>query len=217
MKKTIKIIALATGILSLFLPSSFAASPPEGVNEIIEIMEELEESFESDKWKEAQEGIDKIDKELKEVFAQAQLDDFTLDQTVKDLRNAIVDKDEKQTEVNFIRFQKRFFIFISHFDYDVHPILSTIEEYIFDETVEAAEKKDFEDVTAEMIEVGNLFKIASPLLVDKGVSDEEISEFQSEVMNLIKAARKEDINQVNSSLKKVMEMYKSFMEKYKQA
>lgn len=217
MKKIIKIFVLVTGTLSLFLPSAFAATAPGGVNEIIEVMEQFEENFESDKWQEALEAIDKISKELNEIFAEAQLDDFILEKTTTDLRNSVVKKNEKETEVNFVRFQNRFFIFISHFDYDVHPILKMIEEYIFEETAEAAEKKEFDEVASEMVEVGNLIKAASPLLLEKGVSDEEISGFKSEVFNLIKAARKEDINQVNSSLKKVMEMYKSFMDRYKQA
>jgi len=217
MKKIIKFIVLVTGTLSLFLPSSFAATAPGGVNEIIEVMEEFEESFESNKWQEALEAIDKIHKELKEVFVQAQLDDYILENAITDLRNSVVKKREKETEVNFVRFQNRFFIFISHFDYDVHPVLKIIEEYIFEKTAEAAEKKEFDEVASEMVEVGNLIKSASPLLLEKGVSDEEISRFKSEVIHLIKAARKEDINQVNSSLKKVMEMYKSFMDRYKQA
>jgi len=206
MKTIIRIIVLVSGTILLFQPLGFAANAPEGVDEIFEAMEKLEESYENYLWQEALEATDTIQKELQGIFVQAQLDDATLEKKITELRESVEKKSKDETEVNFIRFQKQFFIFISNFDYEVHPVLKIIEEYIFEEAAEAAEKKEFEEVASEMVEVGNLIDTASPFLLKKGISEDAISNFKSEVYYLIKVARKEDPHMVNSSLEKVMEM-----------
>lgn len=68
-----------------------------------------------------------------------------------------------------------------------------------------------------MVEAGNFIETATPFLLEKGIAGDAISEFKSEVFNLIKAARKEDVDQMNASMDKVMALYRSFMAQYKKS
>ena len=108
-------------------------------------MGEFEESFENQKWEEAEEVIEKIDKELTEVFAQSKLTDTNLSHLLDDLKKSIMIREEKLTENNFILFQNQYFSFLNNFDYEIHPLLGVIKQYIVDEASEALNKKDYDE------------------------------------------------------------------------
>ena len=212
MNKAMKSFVMLIGIIFVFSQYVSAASTaPQGIVEIIEELAELEESYENNQWQEALETTNKIENELKEVFEQSKLEDAALENALTNLKNAVIGKNEEKTEIKYLLFQKRFFAFINNFEYDVHPLLGLIEKYVIEESAEAAEKGDFKDVASEMAEAGNLIKYAEPVLVEKGITKQELSEFSSKVVDVIRAAKKNDAEQVNQNLKQVQDLYKSFM------
>ena len=217
MVKVMKVIVLFLGFALVFTPLSLsAASAPAGVNNILEEMSEFEEGFEAEKWQEAKESVEKIEKELNEIFVQSNLNDSALVKVLASLKKYVIEQNEKQVEVNYIRFQKQFFNFISQFDYDVHPILSMIQKYVIEESSEAYEKKDYDDVMSEMREAGNLIDHAKPLLVEKGIPEQEINDFKSKVIALIMAGKKEDYAKMGELLEELKITYGSFLSRYKQ-
>lgn len=218
MKSIFRVLLVVAGLLCLtWSIASAQNSAPDGVNEILEQMGEFEESFESDNWDEAAEIVEKINTELKQVFAESKLDDFTLEKSLATLEHSVKDKHRERTDANFIMFQKQFFNFISHFDYEIHPILEMIEKYVVDEAGEAAEKNELGEVASEMAEAANLIDHARPLLVEKGISEQEVDDFKKKVIDVIKAAKSDDAAQMNTVLKEVQDIYASFIDRYKGA
>ena len=217
MLKVMKVFVLFFGFFLVFIPLPLsAASAPAGVNNVLEEMSELEEGFEAEKWQEANESVEKIEKELNEIFAQSNLNDSALIEVLASLKKYVIEQNEKQVEVNYIRFQKHFFNFISQFDYDVHPILGMIQKYVIDESSEAYEKKDYDDVMSEMREAGNLIDHAKPLLVEKGIAEQEVNDFKSKVIALIMAGKKKDYAKMGELLEELKITYGSFLTRYKQ-
>lgn len=215
MLKVLKIIVLFVSLVSVPLSLS-AATAPEGVNNVLEEMSVFEENFESEKWQAARDSLDKIDREVKEVFVQSKLDDVTLKEVLTGLSKYTNEKNEQQVEVQYIRFQKQFFNFISQFDYDIHPLLDMIQKYVIEESSEAYEKKDYEDVMSEMREAGNLIDHAKSLLVAKGIPEQEVNDFKSKVIALLMAGKKEEYAKMGELLEELKITYSSFLTRYKQ-
>ncbi len=217
MKKAAKIMVLLIGILLISFQFALAKSHLSGeLDEILVEMAEFEENYEKGQWQQAQKSVEKINWELRGFFEKIQRDDLAqekkmLSKNIYNLRNSIREKNTEQTEINYIRFQKRFFRFMENFDYEVHPVLSIIDKYINEEAVEAAAEKDFDNVVSEMREVGNLIKLAQPLLKDKGFTEKEFADFRSKIVAVIKAGKEKDAKQVNEKLKEVQEAYKLIM------
>ena len=213
-KRIVPILAIG---LVFFWQAAFAAAPPSGVNEVIEDMGVLEENFEGEHWDAAQESVTKIDKTVQEIFTESGLNDPTLVKLLGSLRQTVEKKDERRTEGNYILFQKQFFTFISQFDYDVHPILTMIQQYVVEESNEAFANKDYDDIVSEMQEAGNLIKNAKPLLVEKGIPEAEVDAFKAKVIEAIRAGKNHDDNKIGLLLKEIDAMYGSFLERYKGA
>ena len=217
MKKAAKIMVLLIGMLLISFQFALAKSHLSGeLDEILVEMAEFEENYEKGQWQQAQKSVEKINWELRGFFEKIQRDDLAqekkmLSKNIYNLRNSIREKNTGQTEINYIRFQKRFFRFMENFDYEVHPVLSIIDKYINEEAVEAAAEKDFDNVVSEMREVGNLIKLAQPLLRDKGFTEKEFADFRSKIVAVIKAGKEKDAKQVNEKLKEVKEAYKLIM------
>jgi hypothetical protein len=217
MKKTFKILVLLIGMLCVSFQFSLAETHlSEGLDEILAGMSEFEENYEKGQWHQARKAVEKINWELKGFFEKIQRDDLAqekkmLSRDIYNLRGSIREKNTAQTETNYIRFQVSFFNFMSNFDYEVHPVLAIIDKYINEEAVEAAAEKDFKNVVSEMREVGNLIKLAQPLLTDKGFTEKEFADFRSKIVAVIKAGKEKDAKQVNEKLKEVQEAFKSIM------
>ena len=214
MKLTFKTLVFLIGMLFVSFQFALAKSPlPEGLDELFEEMSELEKSYEKRQWQEAQKSVEEMNWEFAELWEKIQRNDLAeekkmLSRDLYNLRGSIRDKDTEQTDINYIKFQKRFFNFLNNFDYEVHPVLSIIDKYINEEAAEAAAEQDFDDVVSEMREVGNLIKLAQPLLKEKGVTDKEFSDFRSKIVAVIRAGKEKDAIQVNEKLKEVQEEYK---------
>jgi hypothetical protein len=217
MWNTFKIMALIIGMLFVSCQFALAKQPlPDGLDEILEEMSELEESYEEGNWLKAQQSVGKINLELKELFEKTENGNLEEDKKMMSrdiylLKAYVLEENTEKTEGQYIKFQKRFFNFINNFDYEIHPVFSMIDKYINEEATEAAAKMDFDDVVSEMREVGNLLKLAQPLLKEKGYTDEEIADFRLKIAAVIKAGKAKDANLVNEKLKEVQEAYKSIM------
>jgi hypothetical protein len=213
MKGLFKIVILVIGMLCFTYNSVLAQkySPTEEVGEIIEAMGELEESYEDNQWEEALESTEKIDKEVKGIIAQIKTDDLNLQGALDNLKKSVAGHNSEDTELAYIIFQRRVFSLLNDFEYDVHPVLTILEQYIIEEAGEAAEKNDFEEVLSEMRESGNLFKYAKPLLSEKGVSQQALSEFNAKIIALIRAGNHNDNKKVAELLKEIQAQYKIFL------
>lgn len=214
-------LAISLCILTLCLAVSplilSAASAPEGVNEVLEEMGELEENFEGEKWKEAFESVEKIEREINEILAQTQLKDDPLLESLAAVRKYVVAQNEDRLEGQYIRFQKHFFQLINMFDFDMHPVLTMIQKYVIEESTEAYEKKDYEDVISEMREAGNLIDHAKPIFMEKGIPEQELDDFKSKVIELIMVGKKKQYAEMGTLLDIVKEQYSSFISRYKQS
>ena len=213
MKVFFTTVILAIGLL--VVPCNFVLaekySPNEKIDEVIEEMGELEENFEENKWGEAQESAEKIENEIKEIVARIQTDDLDIQGAAENLKKAVAGKNSEETELAYITFQKRFFSLLNDFDYEVHPVLSILEQYIIDEAGEAAEKNDIDEVISDIRESGNLFKYAKPIFLEKGVSQQDLKEFNAKIIDLLLAGKKKDNKKVYELLKEIQEQYKTFM------
>lgn len=217
MLKTVKIAVLILVCAFLAHPAfSAAAEPPDGVEEVIEQMSEMEGSFEAGKWSEAQDAYKKIVKAVDEILEQSQLEDQSMNAALESLGKYLNDMNEKQVEAQYIRFQKQFFQFITRFEYEVHPILHMIQQYVVDESAEAYANKDYKDVVNEMREAGNLIDHAKPLLVEKGIPEQEVDEFKNQIIDLIMAGKKDDYQRMGELLEQIKSTYGSFMTRYMQ-
>lgn len=214
-RNTALFIAAAVGLFCIFTTSLFCAPPPAGVNEVIEGMAELEQSYETGYWIEAKEAVEKIRKEIGEIFEESKTEDTTLTEVLVSLDKYVDERNEYQVELQYIHFQKRFFEFIKQYDYEVHPILSTIERYVVEESAEAYEKKNYKDVISEMRETGNLIKHARPLLVEKGVSASDVLDFKDKLIETIILGKKGEYAKMGELLQQVQEQYTAFMQQVK--
>ena len=215
MNRRIIISVFLTLFIMIGSQQVFAAPPPPGVNEILEEMGEFEESFEGEKWEEAQEAITKIDRETKEILAQSGLTDEYLLSSLKAMQKYTLARNQNQLEAQYIRFQKQFFQLLDQFDYEVHPIITMLEKYVIDESSEAYENKDYDDVVSEMREAGNLIDLAKQLFVDKGVPGEEVDNFKATVIDIILVGKKEDYVRMGELLNKAKEQFAGLMTVYK--
>ena len=213
---TIVSVFISLSLIFSSLPL-YASQAPEGVNEVLEKLGELEESFEKEEWQEAQEAVGNIEREVKEILANAKLQDEPLLDSLATLKKYVLANNEGQVEVQYIRFQKHFFELINHFDFDVHPVIIMIQKYVMDESTEAYEKKDYEDVISEMREAGNLIDHAKPLFMEKGIPEQELDSFKSSVIALIMAGKKEKYVEMGSMLAKIKEQYMSFLTRYNES
>ena len=217
MGNTFKIMALLIGVLVVSFQFALAKPPlPEVFNEILEEMSKLEEGYEKGQWQEAKKAVEEMNWQLKELGEKIQGDELAqqkkmLSVDIYNLRGSIIKRNTEQTETNYIKFQMRFFNFINHFDYEIHPVLSIIDKYINKEAVEAAAEKDFDNVVSEMREVGNLIKLVPPLLFNKGFSEKEFTDFELKRLAVIRAGKEKDANGVTETLKEVQEAFKSIM------
>jgi hypothetical protein len=217
MLNTVKKIVFAVGVVLCLVPISLsAAPPPTGVSEVIVEMGKFEENYQRGKWQEASESTERMEKEIKEIFVQAQLDDFVLEEALVDLKKQVALKNGEGVADTYIAFQKQYFNFVSHFDHDVHPILVKIEQYVMIEAPESFAKKDYEDVLREMQMAGMLVEHGKAVLINKGITEREINEFKSKLIILAMTGKKEDYAKMGELLEQLKTTYGSFMTRYKQ-
>lgn len=206
----------AVGAVLCFLPAIlFAAPPPAGVNEVLAEMAKFDESYPAGKWQEASNAVDKMEKTIKEIFVQAQVDDFILEETLADLKKNIAAKNATGVNDAYIAFQKQYFNFVSHFDHDVHPILVRIEYYVLTAAPDAYTRQDYEDLLREMKMATILIDHGKVVLMNKGIPEQDINKFNSKVSALNLAAKKGDQVQTGALLDQLKAEYGSFMERYK--
>ena len=208
-------IIAAVGLFCIFTTSLFCAPPPTGVNEVIEEMGEFEQSYETGNWIEAKEAFEKIRKEMGEILQESKTEDPLLTEVLVSLEKHVDERNEDRVEGKYILFQNRFFEFIKKYDYEVHPILSMIEKYVVEESAEAYEKKNYNDVISEMSETGNLITRARPFLFEKGVSSSDVNEFKNKVLETIIIGEKGDYAKMGELLKQVQAQYTTFMQQVK--
>ena len=90
MLKFIKMTVCAIGVMFCLLPTILhAEAPPAGVNEVLVEMNRFDESYQAGKWAEASAVTEKIEKKIKEIFVQAQRDDFILEETLVELKKTV--------------------------------------------------------------------------------------------------------------------------------
>lgn len=214
MLKSLRVVAVLFFVFLIHPSLSPATPPPEGVDEVLELMGEMEGSFEVGNWEEAGEAYKKIVDAVNEVFERSQLDDKYTRNALASLGKSLSNKDGRMSEAQFIRFQKQFFQFLEQFDYEIHPVLKMIRQYIVEEATEAYEKKDYSEVVSELAETANLLGSAKPLLMEKGIPEEEVDVFKDQVIALIRAGKNEKFDQMGVLLEQVRSKYLSFMERY---
>ncbi len=212
MNKSIAFIIVTFAVTFLSVTSLFAQNlPPEEVEGIIQDMVVLEKYYEMKQWDKARVKANMIDNNILKVLVETELEAPSLEKALVRLKGSLLEANHKKAQVNYILFQKHFVTFLNNFYYEVHPILRMIERSVIAESDLAMSNKDYSDVVAEMAEAGNLIKHAKPILIAKGVSEEELAKFSSSVLVIIKATKQNDKNLVKEELEKMQVLYKSFL------
>lgn len=215
MIQTAKKIMFVMGVVIFFLPSILpAASPPAGVNKVLLAMKTFDQSYVAGKWEEASAAIEKIEKMISEIFVEAQLDDFILEENLADLKKNVADENVSRSEDSYIAVQKQYFNFISHFDHDVHPILARIEYYVTTGAPEALASNDYDDFQWNVKMAGILVDHGKVVLMNKGISEQEINKFTARVSAVNLAAKKGDTTQTGKLFEQLKSEYISFMSRY---
>lgn len=213
-----RFISASLIIFSLVLQpfASFGTPMPDEVDEILMQLEEFEENFESANWDGAGAILGVISGEIRRMLEQSRRQDEYLEKLLTDLSQYVIEENEKLVEVHYLRFKKQFFQFISGFEYEVHPLLEIIRQYVVEDSTEAYANRDYTGVISEMREVGNLIAHARPQLMEKGIAEKEIDAFRSRVIGLIIAGNKEEYEKMGDLLEQVRKQYNSLLTRYHQ-
>ena len=106
--------------------------PPQQLNAIFEDFSHLGGHFRSGEWKDAIKATDRIYATFNKMLPQLKRHipagisrDFSRDfsATMTDLRNSLIKKDMKETEIQYIRIQRLFLAITDNYAYEVPPIM----------------------------------------------------------------------------------------------
>jgi len=208
-------IVLSVLLTLTVLPAFAKPAPPANLNEALEHLAELEESFENDQWKKALESSKEVEQALSSAM-QPYVDSLpaTLAKRLKlittKLNTALNTKAEEEAEKQYIQLQLLTFEVMDHFEYKVHPLLTTLEKYIADEALEALKKNDYEDVLAELHEVASFFQKSAQLLNQHGVSREDLNVFRDRIGKSMQHARDKEAAELKEDLSAMASQIETF-------
>ena len=216
MLNRMRMVVLAVGVMSFFVPMVvFSEPPPAGVNDVLIEMGKFEASYPARKWAEAATSVQAMEKKIKEIFVQAQRDDFILEEALNELQKNVTSLNATKVDVVYEPFQKQYFNYLSHFDHDVHPILIKIEQHVMKGAPAAYAAKDYDRVLQEMQTAAMLIAHGKAVLIKKDIPEQEINVFVSKVQALNLAGQADDYATMGEGLSKLQETYSIFMNKYK--
>ncbi len=205
-------------VSQIFLPANplhARPAPPEKLIKIFEYLSRLEENFKSEEWDEAIKVTNTISSAFKEVLPQLKktfkVDILTtFNQRLRNLRQAIQEKNMEATEDNYIALQELLLTIMNNYEYKVPPVFVIINEYL-EEAETALKKKDFKRVVSEMDEIGDFFYGANYLLKEKGVRRKDIEEFSMTIREVWAAGRTKDAIAVQNGITKLKKMSSTFL------
>ena len=112
MSNKVKKIGFTIGVFCLCIPwLGFAEPPPVGVNDVVMEMGRFETSFQAENWEEAATSLQTMETTIKDIFMQAQRDDFILEEALIEVQKSVAVKDRGKVEEAFVPFQKQYFNF----------------------------------------------------------------------------------------------------------
>lgn len=211
-----RVAAMAALIFALLFhpePAAAKPQPPGELQEIFSAIRQIEAGYESGAWDKALSLTKRIESRIKAASGSIGKDanpsvvkDFEI--VLHNLRNSIIQKDISRATNGLIMLQRLLFEIMMAYDYRKPPIFTAIEKYI-DEAAEAAEKSDLTNVVNEMKEIDALFRLARPLLVERGAGTGDMDDFGSLIQETLKAGSAGDIKAAESLLKKLKARHKA--------
>jgi len=215
MKYLVKLLSIVLCAALVIISVSYAkTAPPANLDEVFELFAEFEESFEDENYAEANEIFEELSKSIVEITDSVEdpnKADFAL--ILKGLEEGLKQKNEMKIEPRYFRLQKAFFNILDNFEFETHPIISIIEKYIVEDSMNALKEKDYSDIVSEMKEVGSFINTAQDYLTEHGVVKDEIMSFRNQIVETVTAARNEDEKKTEESLLTLKKQIESFKAK----
>jgi len=212
---SIMILILSAAVMALPGMGNARPQPPEGLTDIFSSLGELEETFENNAWTEAEEGLAEVEEQFEKlvpvlvpVAGKSIGDDFSF--IAKAMKKSLRQKDEEKATKNFIAMQRLIFDVMDGFDYRIHPMILIMDRYT-QEALDAAEEKDFKEVTAEMLEVRAFLKKGLRYYADNSQVSRQMNVMDTLAQNAGEAAEKKDQETAEKELKKLSVIIKDLI------
>ncbi|MBU0482428.1 MAG: hypothetical protein KKG47_15150 [Proteobacteria bacterium] len=190
-------------------------APPPELTEIATHFSDLEESFEAKNWNEALEHLNKANSligvilpNLRQNTDRKDLNTFRM--KFMNLKESIEGRHYELAEEGYIDAQKAYFILTDYYAFKTPFFLGITGKYL-DEAVEAAEKNDYKNVAAEMVEVSEFIESFDKQLESHGVKGEDLETFILTCYRTRKAAENGEQKKIEEGLDTLKDLHAVFI------
>lgn len=179
----------------------------------------LEECYESGDWAKATACLERLNQRYVAIYAEAKGQipaglNRRIGVCLKALGSFLNSESHQKSEQMFIAMQVALFDIMGRFEYDVHPLLGTIQRYITTEAQNSFEAGDLGHVRSELREVVALFGNNLDLFRDQGVREGQLQEFMVSLGVAVKHCRTEESESLRVELVRLSRLVNEFNLKF---